>query len=172
MKNNKQYCPAIIDIEASGFGPNGYPIEVGIITGKGERFCQLITPPDEWTFWDTEAAECHQISRDALYEFGHNPLQIALSLNELLAGITVHSDGWVVDKPWLLKLFQAAGIQPLFNISPIEILLNEQQMQVWHKVKQEVIQDLQLQRHRASSDAKIIQETYMRLVYGAERKAS
>lgn len=172
MTNKKQYCPAVIDIEASGFGPKGYPIEVGVITGKGERFCQLITPPVEWEFWDSEAASCHQITRDVLYEHGHTPTEVANELNSLLKGMTVHSDGWVVDKPWLVKLFQAADIAMQFNISPIEVLLNEQQMHIWHIIKKEVTQDLKLQRHRASSDAKVIQETYMRLVYGSERKVS
>ena len=172
MENTKRYCPAIIDIEASGFGPKGYPIEVGVITGKGERLCQLITPPKEWDFWDAEAADCHRITRAVLFENGHPPATVANELNKLLKGMTVHSDGWVVDKPWLVKLFHVADVQPLFNISPIEILLNEQQMLIWHKIKKDVTLDLQLQRHRASSDAKIIQETYMRLVYGTERKAS
>ena len=28
--------PAIIDIEASGFGPDGYPIEIGVALSSGQ----------------------------------------------------------------------------------------------------------------------------------------
>jgi hypothetical protein len=40
--------PAIIDIEASGFGPDGYPIEIGVALSSGQTFCALILPEPEW----------------------------------------------------------------------------------------------------------------------------
>ena len=35
-------------------------------------------------------------------------------------------------------------------------------MELWHEVKKQVVADLALTRHRASFDALIIQETYVR----------
>jgi hypothetical protein len=154
--------PFIIDIEASGFGPHSYPIEVGLALGPGSRFCSLITPVPDWTHWDASAEAVHHIPREILQTHGKPAMQVALSLNELLADATVYSDGWVVDKPWLIQLFSRAAVPQRFAISPLEMILSERQMEAWHEVKQEVIRELALTRHRASFDAQIIQETYLR----------
>lgn len=42
------------------------------------------------------------------------------------------------------------------------MILKEEQMAIWSEIKNEVIGDLALQRHRASVDAFIIQETFAR----------
>ena len=73
-----------------------------------------------------------------------------------------------MDKPWLIELFTAAGISHSFSISALEFILNEQQMALWHETKKRVIEDLSLTRHRASSDAFIIQETYRRTRIASE----
>ena len=154
--------PFIIDIEASGFGPFSYPIEVGLALEPGVKYCSLIAPASEWTHWDTEAEKVHHIPRHILSTHGKSVVQVANTLNELLGGATVYSDGWVVDQPWLVRLFSTAGIMQRFSISPLETILSEDQMAVWHDVKGQVITDLDLTRHRASFDAQIIQETYVR----------
>lgn len=160
-----QYCPWIIDIEASGFGPHSYPIEIGIVDDHGNVFCKLITPADDWVHWDKEAELIHKIKPALLKKYGWSIQEVASELNEFLRGKTVHSDGWVVDKPWIIKLFHSANITPDFFISPIESILNEEQLNSWDKIKIQVINDLKLQRHRASSDARVIQETYLRTRY-------
>jgi hypothetical protein len=154
--------PFIIDIEASGFGPYSYPIEVGLALEPGTKFCSLIAPAPDWTHWDVSAEQVHRIPRDILETYGKPATQVALGLNELLGNMTVYSDGWVVDQPWLTQLFSRAGVAQQFSISPLEMILSEHQMEVWHEVKKEVIADLSLTRHRASFDALIIQETYLR----------
>lgn len=158
MKN----APPIIDIEASGFGNESYPIEVGFVDSSGERFCRLISPADDWLFWDREAEAVHHISRPSLRKYGSKIIEVANELNAMLAGQTLFSDCWVVDKPWLNTLFEKAKIPMMFSISPIELILREEQMNIWDTTKQEVIKDLNLTRHRASNDAVIIQETYRR----------
>ncbi|MGZ8137090.1 MAG: hypothetical protein ACXW1W_09780 [Methylococcaceae bacterium] len=50
----------------------------------------------------------------------------------------------------------------LFSISQLEMILSEYQMQHWSNARDQVISELKLTRHRASSDALIIQETYNR----------
>jgi hypothetical protein len=154
--------PFIIDIEASGFGPASYPIEVGLALEPGVKHCCLITPPESWTHWDDAAEKVHGIGRGILHLHGRPAALVALGLNEILGRATVYSDGWVVDQPWLIRLFEAAGLRQAFSISPLEAILSERQMARWHDVKQEVMRDLSLTRHRASYDAQIIQETYLR----------
>lgn len=158
----KKILPNIIDIEASGLSRDSFPIEVGLALGNGERYCQMIIPDKSWTYWDHEAEKVHGITRECLLQHGARTTEVALELNRLLANQVVYSDGWVVDQPWLIKLFFAAGIQQAFHISDLQMILTENQMANWHRCKEQVMQDLNLQRHRASFDAQIIQETYLR----------
>ena len=159
---NRITDPFIIDIEASGFGDASYPIEIGVALDNGDKFCTLIIPASGWTHWDNEAEKVHHVSRDMLEAYGKSIHVVTEQLNELLTGRVLYSDGWVVDKPWLIKLFSAAGKAIQFTISPLEIILSEAQMAIWHTTKDQVIEELKLTRHRASNDAWVIQETYKR----------
>lgn len=154
--------PLIIDVEASGFGGTSYPIEIGVALDDGHKYCALVSPEPGWTHWDGEAEKVHRISRDILETYGRPGRSVAETLNELLASRTVYSDGWVVDKPWLATLFHAARIEMQFRVSPLEMILSEAQMQLWHEEKDRVLATLDLSRHRASHDAWVIQETYNR----------
>lgn len=154
--------PNVIDFEASGFGEDSYPIEVGVVLANGDKYCALIKPAGKWLFWDAQAERVHGLSRELLHEHG-KPIQVvATELNAFLAGRVVYSDGWVVDKPWLSRLSYESGIEPSFYLSPLELILKEDQMEIWSQIKQEVIDCLALRRHRASSDALIVQETFAR----------
>lgn len=42
------------------------------------------------------------------------------------------------------------------------MILSEAQMAAWHATKDRVLDDLALRRHRASYDAFVVQETWMR----------
>ncbi|OQW75522.1 MAG: hypothetical protein BVN35_07625 [Proteobacteria bacterium ST_bin11] len=154
--------PNVIDFEASGFGFDSYPIEVGVVLGSGQKYCALIKPARDWTYWDAQAERVHGLSRETLVNCGKPIALVASELNDFLAGKTVYSDGWVVDKPWLLRLFFRCRVQPGFYLSALEMILKEEQMDIWSQTKRQVIQDLALMRHRASTDALIIQETYAR----------
>lgn len=152
--------PFIIDVEASGFGSESYPIEVGVALKDGQRFSTLILPASGWTHWDQKAEKIHHVSRDTLATHGKPVNEVADQLNEILAGMILFSDGWVVDKPWLTVLFHAAGRPMKFSVSPLDMILTEKQMQVWHETKDKVIKQINITRHRASNDAWIIQETF------------
>jgi hypothetical protein len=154
--------PIIIDIEASGFDPMSYPIEVGLALASGKRFSSLVLPLKQWTHWDAEAEKLHKINQQTLLSHGKPIQQVAENLNKLLAGETVYSDGWVVDKPWLDLLFFEAGLKMDFYLSPIELILSEPQMEIWHTVKTEMLEQSDKVRHRACSDAWIIQQTYIK----------
>ncbi|MCW8109476.1 hypothetical protein OPS25_13280 [Alteromonas ponticola] len=152
--------PTILDIEASGFGAHSYPIEIGVVTGEGERYCSLIKPFSEWQHWDEEAEQIHGIPRSELIHNGQQGREVCLTLNRLLMGQTVYSDGWAVDYSWLRKLYAASGLAMGFSLSPIEMILNEKQLEGWSIIKQGVLAKMKTPRHRASADAQMIQTTY------------
>lgn len=153
--------PFIIDVEASGFGQSSYPIEVGLALGHNEKYCSLIAPPADWTHWDKKAEAIHRITRNILIHHGKSIRKVAEELNAILGQAIVYSDGWTVDKPWISKLFSMAEIKRSFFISPLERILSEKQMKIWHKTKDSILRQSDLTRHRASTDAFIIQETYV-----------
>ncbi|MCG8552311.1 MAG: hypothetical protein MI799_18060 [Desulfobacterales bacterium] len=156
------FRPLILDVEASGFGCESYPIEIGLALEKENRYCSLIMPSDHWTHWDMAAQDIHHISREILMNYGKPPDHVARELNRILNGLTVYSDGWVTDKPWVTRLFSEAGIRQAFTLSPLECILTEPQMEIWHATKENILSAMALTRHRACSDALIIQETFFR----------
>jgi len=155
-------APAIIDVESSGLGPDSYPIEVGVSIPSGDRYCSLSLPAPSWTAWDRTAEEIHGISRKMILSCGKPIGDVTRELNRLLENQTVYTDGWVVDQPWISQLYYEAAIPQQFFVSSLETILSEAQMNIWHETKKRVIKELKVERHRASADALIIQETYMR----------
>lgn len=154
--------PYIMDVEASGFGSASYPIEVGLALEPGVRFCTLIRPLDHWDHWDEQAESTHKISRDALFSHGLDVAEVASELNRLLAGKFVFSDAWGVDNTWITKLFHAARINRAFSLWALESVMREPQIEVWRDTRDAVAAELGIERHRASNDAWIIQETFVR----------
>jgi hypothetical protein len=157
--------PTIIDVEASGFGAHSYPIEVGVVKANGERFCCLIKPIAPWQHWDLKAQQLHHISREMLLRIGQDVQVVCTQLNAFMANETAYSDGWVVDQPWLIKLFAAAQIPMKFRLSPLETILNEEQMALWQPTKEGLLARQAQARHRASFDAALIQQTYTQTQY-------
>lgn len=156
------FRPYIVDVEASGFGSRSYPIEIGLALEPDSRYCSLIRPAPDWTHWNPEAEQVHHITRKTLADHGKPLTRVAKDLNRILAGATVYTDGWSVDKPWISRLFIDAGIRQAFSVSPLERILTESQMTLWHETQKEIISTLHLNRHRASTDAFIVQETFVR----------
>ncbi len=156
-------APPIIDLEASGFGRNSYPIEVGYVLPDGTSFCSLIRPAPHWTHWDPAAEEMHHIRRDMLEAHGRSVQEIAKLLNEGLRGRTVFSDGWAHDYPWLGALYEEAGMVPSFKLDSLRSLLTEDEARDWQATRSLMSRDMVGQRHRASADARLLQSTLMRL---------
>lgn len=129
---------------------------------SGERFCKLIKPHAHWQFWDDKAQAVHGITRTQLNEYGEDAIAVCLALNEFAHGLTLYSDGWVVDHPWIVKLFAESGVHMAFSVSSLEMMLSESQMEIWDSEKSKVIASSGLARHRASADAFIIQQTFDR----------
>ena len=155
--------PAIIDLEASGFGRGSYPIEVGFVLPEGATYCTLILPPPHWRHWDDKAQAVHHITRDVLLSHGRPATEVAQSLNSRLRGRTLYSDGWANDYTWLSLLFDEAELTPAFKLDNLRSLLDEHQADAWHACKETVLAELQMPRHRASTDARVLQLTFARL---------
>jgi hypothetical protein len=153
--------PTILDIEASGFGYDSYPIEVGLVRSDGDRYCALIQPHDDWTYWSDQAEQIHGITMDMLKAKGKPVATVSSELNAFLSGETCYSDAWVQDKAWLSKLFFSAKVSMGFTLSPLESLMTEQQHEIWDEQKKRTMIELNLTRHRASTDAYIIQRTFL-----------
>ena len=155
--------PAVLDMEASGFGRDSYPIEVGYVLSDGQTYCSLIRPLPDWTHWDPQAERVHRIAPATLQSSGRGVAEVALHLNDHLHGQVVYCDGWAHDYTWLATLFDAAQMTPSFRLENLRVLLSEREAAYWDVLKRQVTQEMRVQRHRASSDAKVLQRTLMRL---------
>jgi hypothetical protein len=165
------FPPTILDIEASGFGLGSYPIEVGFVLPDGSAWCSLVKPDLDWQHWDPNAAGVHHITREQLMHHGRTPKDVAEVLNERLRGTTVYSDAWAHDYTWLGRLYESAQRSPSFKLENLRALLSESEAARWHEVKKKVSQALGLQRHRASADARVLQQT-LATVRNTEHKAA
>lgn len=155
--------PACLDIEASGFGRDSYPIEIGYVLGDGRAWCTLIRPGARWTHWDAAAESVHGITREALQRHGREIAEVVAALNHDLRGQTLYCDGWAHDYAWLNRLFDAADTLPTFRLETLRAALDETQAARWHAAKQIVAAELRSDRHRASTDAKLLQLTWQRV---------
>ena len=161
---DKDFIPSIMDIEASGFGSISYPIEIGVVTDAGKRLCYLIYPHSSWHHWDCQAEKIHGIPHDLLLKSGKRIPEVCFALNNLLAGKTVYSDGWSHDIRWLRRLYEFSGMECQFTLSPIESIVTEDQLMIWDQTKVDVLANSNMTRHRASSDALIVQQTFLQSV--------
>lgn len=156
-------APAVLDIEASGFGAHSYPIEIGFVLPNGDTYCSLIRPANGWVHWDPEAEKVHHIAAATLGVHGRDVDEVAGQLNDRLHGRTVYSDAWLHDYTWLAALFEAAGRVPAFRLEDLRSLLTEAEAAHWDDVKGQVRSELRLERHRASADARVLQQTVVRV---------
>nr|WP_295774052.1 hypothetical protein [Rhodoferax sp.] len=163
-------APTVLDVEASGFGRNSYPIEIGFVLPNGHAYCTLIRPEATWTHWDAQAEATHHIPRALILERGAPVLEVARSINAQLAGQIVYSDGWANDFSWVGALFDAADMSPAFKLENLRALLDEQEADLWHTVKAQISSERGVQRHRASADARLLQLTLQRLRHLAAEK--
>ncbi|WP_143024527.1 hypothetical protein [Pseudomonas abietaniphila] len=107
-----------VDFEASGIAPDSYPIEIAVVSANAE-YQSLIRPVRYWTHWSFDAQDMHQISRDHLLADGLDPGRVAAELNKLFKGARLCSDS-PQDVFWLNTLYEAAGLEPTFELLPLE----------------------------------------------------
>jgi hypothetical protein len=98
----------LIDIEASGAGRGGVPIELAWAdpaTGRGG--CSLVRPPPEWRvpgWWDAAAEAVHRIPPARLEAEGRPPGEVAAAFLRAAASRRVLSDMPMLDQMWLDRL--------------------------------------------------------------------
>jgi hypothetical protein len=155
--------PVVLDIEASGFGLGSYPIEIGFVDAHGQSWCSLVRPQPDWQHWDPNAATVHKITREQLAMRGRAPDEIVQVLNDRLRGQVVYSDAWAHDYTWLNRLYEVADRSPTFKLDNLRQLLSDSDAARWHEVKRRVALSLGLERHRASADARVLQQTLLAL---------
>jgi len=155
--------PCVLDIEASGFGRGSYPIEIGFVLPDGTAYCTLIAPEETWTHWDGDAERMHGISRALLQRHGRSAREVALELNHRLDGRAVYSDNWAHDYAWLARLFDSADAVPTFRLRHLRELMSENAVEHFDAARAVVERNLQLRRHRASSDARVLQLSLARV---------
>lgn len=139
-----------LDFEASGLGLRSYPIEVAwrdAATGAEDSF--LISPDQVpgWEEWSESAEAIHHISQDVLLAEGLGVQQACRRLNRALEGRTVYCDALEFDLFWLRRLYDAAGMRPMFRLQGLESLLQGESLQRFLDVIAQ-----QQRRHRALDD--------------------
>lgn len=149
--------PVVINVEASGFGPGSYPIEVGVVLGDGGGYCVLVKPEPEWTYWEPGAEGNRGLTRELLFKHGLPVAAVAHQLNTLLEGMTVYTEALGDDTIWLDLLFSRAGQPRLFRLESLCSLLPEDRLPLWDQAKREIIEAQNVSRRRASADARILQ---------------
>lgn len=157
-------APIFIDFEASSLDlVASYPIEVGICHADGRTDSWLIKPHVVWREWSERAARIHNITREELDEKGKDVAFVARALNQALEGKIAYSDAWTFDSFWLHRLFKAAKIEAAFELESIAAVITEDQVENWQTVRDKVIGEVDLSRHRAANDALILHKTWLEL---------
>lgn len=105
-----------IDFEASGLGPQSWPIEIGLSWIEGaavKTWSSLICPAASWSMeaWDPISAEVHGIPLDELAE-APGARDVAAEAAKRISGQTVCSDAPRFDEEWAKRLFLEAS-QPV-----------------------------------------------------------
>lgn len=110
---------AFLDLEASGLGPDSWPIEVGWCFENGDPETFLIRPSDDWPLdaWDPKAEGLHGLTMAEVTRAGNSIAVVCERLNDVLGDATVFSDAPDWDGFWLYRLFTAAGMKQQFEIS-------------------------------------------------------
>lgn len=114
----------ILDIEASGLGPDSYPIEIAWCSLDGEQSWSVLINPEtagDWEAWDDYAeAAIHGIARDELLREGQDVVTVARELEARLGGEEVFSDAVHFDDFWLRQLFSAVGRDNPVRLQPLQ----------------------------------------------------
>ena len=113
----------ILDIEASGTGGDGYPVEIAWSRVDGSQSFSTLINPDSvngWDGWNYEGCN-HGLTRQECCERGETAAYVARRVSQLLNDYPVFSESPVQDQKWLEKLFIAAGKPCSAQLIPLEL---------------------------------------------------
>lgn len=108
----------ILDVEASGLHEDSYPIQIAWInTDTDEEDSFYIKPEEDWTYWDINAEDIHNIPRKLLDDVG---LPVDLAVKRLITGVgkdvDIFTDAPDFDGFWLGRLFNSVLMDPEVKI--------------------------------------------------------
>lgn len=150
---------AIIDIEASGLGPDSYPIEIAAYDGGDLSYSVLINPEtaEGWDHWDQIAEEeIHGISREHLSEHGEDAFLTVIRMNRVLEGQVVYSDAVTSDGFWVQRLFDQVLDRPMtFEVRSMYELFKPEYVEDVQDIMKTLQGDV---THRAMEDCMSIHE--------------
>ena len=163
--------PIFLDIEASSWAFDSYPIEIAWGSTTDDIKSYLINPSEieSWTDWSSNAEKAHGISKNNLLSDGISPFEMCKILDSHLTGRTIYTDAPDFDGMWLFNLFDGCGIEPIsINVSSFdELMINS-----YAKSAKNTLRDLKQilrfrsreknrdRRHRASWDVEYLVRTW------------
>lgn len=165
-----------IDIEASSFDNDSYPIEIALgginpqTFSVTETYSWMIAPMKHWTNWSAEAEKVHGISRDEIL-LGVDAHEVASEINAIVENQTIWSDAAQFDRRWLNKLMEDTAIAPqyngvdcvinlLFKTLP-EIRLPDADAMMWISMKGAELVSKTNRPHRALADVDFIANKFL-----------
>ena len=163
--------PIFIDVEASSFSGNSYPIEIAWNNPDAVIENHLINPYciKEWIDWDPASQAVHGLNRNYLSNHGEDPFIVAKRMNDFLSGVDVYSDAAEYDVFWIDQLFKATGLERKFPVRDFFSLLPDEVTNGYYMSSHSILSDYQIKArkrsgvaaHRASHDVKYLIELYM-----------
>lgn len=149
--------PSFIDFEASGIGPESYPLEVAWSRPDGSVHDCLIRPVAEWVHWDPNAHDVHGIDRQTAVREGLPVERVAMRLNVELGPCQVaYSDASAMDHFWCEVLFDAAGVLPEFRVASVLEALPGISVTEFERCREAAYKRLDGRRHRARTDVQAL----------------
>lgn len=125
--------------------------EIAWLDEKGNQDSFLITPAENWLYWDGYAEDSiHKISRNELIQEGITHIEAVERLNKALSGKVVYSDVSHWDKFWLKQLYSEAQVAMPFVCEDIAEMLPFNDDDNYYRIFQE---SQEMERpHRALAD--------------------
>lgn len=155
-------APNVIHIESSATGDDGFPMEIGLVMHNGAAYC-LVARPEAAGFPPAPAAEqATGLTAEVREARALAIPELALELNRALGGDTVHFDARGPGAALLLRLFDAAGMDPSFTLEPLQALLTVDQCRDWERATVTALQEQRHIRNRASDKATVLQQSLVR----------
>jgi len=158
---------SFIDIEASGFPPQGYAIEVAW-NDQNENIHSFLINPYHFTdkkfeYWSMDSQQIHGISREQLRNDGVDPYWLVEYLNATVPDV-VYSDAVLYDQWWIDRIYKACCIERKFKIETtdrlwFEICENHDRFEILDNIYKKVEKTFP-HTHRASDDVKCLLEVY------------
>lgn len=104
--------PIFLDCEASSLADDSYPIEIAWNNADGTIESYLINIalyPDEYNDWSVDAQALHGISKQYLYEKGHEPQFVVDRMEQQLKGKKLLTDAPDWDAFWVKRLYESVS---------------------------------------------------------------